>query len=170
MPVESLQKKKSRAKKVLRLLKRRYPDARCTLDFKTPHQLMVATILSAQCTDERVNMVTPALFKKYPSIQAFAKADRLELGKDIYSTGFHNNKAKAVIESARQIVEVHGGEVPQILADLVKLAGVGRKTASVMLGAGFGLAEGIAVDTHVGRISRLLGFTVEKIRSGSKKT
>ncbi len=152
----------SRAKKCIRLLKQHYPDARCSLHFKTVHQLMVATILSAQCTDERVNKVTPALFKKYPSVKAFANANLDELGKDIYSTGFHNNKAKAIKQSAQQLMEQYNGKIPRTLQELVKLPGVGRKTASCVLGAGYGLAEGIVVDTHVGRISRLLGFTKEK--------
>jgi len=123
---------------------------------------MVATILSAQCTDERVNKVTPALFKKYPSVKAFAASDLEELGRDIYSTGFHNNKAKAIKQSAQQLVERYNGKIPRTLEELTQLAGVGRKTASVILGTGFGIAEGIVVDTHVSRISCLLGFTKEK--------
>ncbi len=162
MPQETLEQKKKRAVKCIRLLKKQYPDARCTLDFKTVHQLMVATILSAQCTDERVNKVTPTLFKKYGSIRAFAEADLKELGQEIYSTGFHNNKAKAIKESSRQLLANHKGKIPRTLGELTQLNGVGRKTASVILGAGYGLAEGIVVDTHVGRISRLLGFTKEK--------
>ena len=150
---------KARVKKVIRLLKKHYPDAWCTLDFDNVHQLMVATILSAQCTDERVNQVTPSLFKKYKSISDFADADQADLSRDIYSTGFHNSKAKAIIMSARQILDRHGGEIPRRLDELVKLSGVGRKTGSVILGAGYGLAEGIVVDTHVARLSRLLGFT-----------
>jgi endonuclease-3 len=160
MPVESLADKKSRGRKVLKLLREHY--ARCSLDFKTTHQLMVATILSAQCTDERVNMVTPELFRKYPDVQSFAEADLGELEKDIYTTGFYSNKARAIKNSARQILDEHGGKIPQTLHELVKLSGVGRKTGSVILGAGFGLAEGIVVDTHVARISRLLNFSREK--------
>ncbi len=152
----------ARAKKIIKLLKKHYPNARCSLDFKTVHQLMVATILSAQCTDERVNRVTKSLFKKYRSIKDFAGADLAQLGKDIYSTGFHNNKAKAIKNSAQQMLENYHGEMPRRLGELVKLAGVGRKTGSVILGAGFGVAEGIVVDTHVVRISRLLGFTRQK--------
>lgn len=159
MPREALEKKKVRAVEIIARLKRKYPDARCSLDFKTPHQLMVATILSAQCTDERVNMVTPALFKKYRSVKAFAEADQKELEKEIYTTGFYSNKAKSIRGSARKLLDEYGGRIPRTLDELVKLPGVGRKTGSVILGVGFGLAEGIVVDTHVGRISRLLGLT-----------
>ena len=151
-----------RAAQVVKLLKKQYPNAKCSLNFRTVHQLMVATILSAQCTDERVNMVTADLFKKYRSLKDFAEADLAELGQDVYSTGFHNSKAKSIKESARQLLENHNGRMPKKLDDLVKLSGVGRKTGSVILGAGFDLAEGVVVDTHVGRISRLLGFTSEK--------
>jgi endonuclease-3 len=162
VPAESLAMKKARAVKVIRLLKKDYPDARCSLDFETVHQLMVATILSAQCTDERVNAVTPALFAKYRSVADFAAASEAALKKAVYSTGFHNNKARAIRQSARELLERHGGEVPGNLDDLVRLTGVGRKTASVILGAGFSRAEGVVVDTHVARISRKLGFTDEK--------
>ena len=156
---ESLTKKKNRARKILALLKDAYPNSRCSLDFKTVHQLMVATILSAQCTDERVNMVTTDLFKKYPTVKAFAEADLKDLEEAVHSTGFYANKAKSIKKSAQQLMEQYDGEIPRTISELVKLGGVGRKTASVILGAGFGMAEGIVVDTHVGRISRLLGFT-----------
>ncbi|MCP4684114.1 MAG: endonuclease III, partial [bacterium] len=162
MPVESLADKKKRARMVLTLLRKRYPEACCSLDFKTTHQLMVATILSAQCTDERVNLVTPELFRKYPDIESFAEADLNELEKDIYTTGFYSNKAKAIKNSARQLLDDFEGRIPRTLDQLVKLQGVGRKTGSVVLGVGFGLAEGVVVDTHVGRISRLLGFSRQK--------
>lgn len=162
MPRESLDNKKIRAKKIIKLLKKHYPDATCSLYFNTVHELMVATILSAQCTDERVNMTTPDLFKKYPSIEAFADADEKKLARDIFATGFHNAKARSIIKSANQLLDLYAGEIPRELDKLVKLAGVGRKTGSVILGAGFGLAEGIVVDTHVGRISRLLKFTNQK--------
>ena len=161
MARESLPARKARTRKIIRLLKRHYPDSKCSLDFKTTHQLMVATILSAQCTDERVNRVTPALFGKYRSVRSFARADLKELEKDVYSTGFYVNKAKAIRNSARDLVELYGGQVPRKLDELVRLPGVGRKTGSVILGAGFGIAEGIVVDTHVGRVSRLLGLTAE---------
>ncbi len=162
MPKESSEQKQRRARKIVALLKRHYPEAGCTLSYRTIHQLMVATILSAQCTDERVNLVTPALFKKYRSLKAFAESDLAELGRDIYSTGFHNAKAKSIRASALQLIDRHGGRIPRDLDSLVKLTGVGRKTASVILGAGYGLAEGIVVDTHVGRISRLLGLSSQK--------
>jgi len=159
---ESLDQKKARAKKIIRRLREHYPNSRCSLAFETPHQLMVATILSAQCTDERVNKVTPKLFAQYPSVDAFADADQTELEQAIYTTGFYVNKARAIKNSARELLERHGGEIPRTLDELVKLPGVGRKTASVILGAGFGLAEGVVVDTHVARISRLLGLTAGK--------
>jgi endonuclease III len=162
MPAESLEKKTSRAKKIITRLKKQYPGATTALQYDSPHQLLVATILSAQSTDERVNMVTPGLFKKYPSVQAFADARLPELEKDIYTTGFYRNKAKAIKKSAQEIVGNYGGKVPDNLDDLVKLTGVGRKTASVVLGAAFGLAEGIVVDTHVNRISQRLGLTKHK--------
>ncbi len=123
---------------------------------------MVATILSAQCTDERVNKTTPALFKKYQSIQAFADADIEDLERLIYATGFYKNKAKSIKKSAQQLIELYDGDMPKELSLLVKLAGVGRKTGSVVLGAGFGMAEGIVVDTHVGRINRHLKLTDQK--------
>jgi endonuclease-3 len=159
---ETHAERKARAGKIIRLLRKHYPDAKCSLDFETPHQLLVATILSAQCTDERVNQVTPALFKRYPSMQSFADADSKELERAIYTTGFYVNKARAIKKSARELVDRFGGDIPRTLDELVKLPGVGRKTASVVLGAGFGLAEGVVVDTHVARISRLLGLTAEK--------
>ena len=159
MPRESVADKKTRCAKIIRLLKKQYPDARCSLDFETIHQLMVATILSAQCTDERVNIVTKKLFKKYRTIEEYANADLDQLGRDIYGAGLHNNKANSIKRSAEQLLELHDGKIPRTLDELTKLAGVGRKTASVILGAGFGLAEGIVVDTHVGRISRLLKLT-----------
>lgn len=162
MPRESLKDKQERAEKIVARLRKRYPDARCSLDFGSVHELMVATILSAQCTDERVNMTTPALFKKYPSVKAFAEADLEELQEIIKSTGFFRSKAKSIKNSARALMEQHGGKVPKTLDELVKLPGVGRKTGSVILGAGYGLAEGIVVDTHVKRISNLLKLTNQK--------
>lgn len=140
-------------------LKELYPHGHCELNFKTVHQLMVATILSAQCTDERVNIVTKPLFKKYKSIKAFAQADLKELGQDIYSSGFYSAKAKSIKNSAIKLLENFGGKIPKTLEELTTLAGVGRKTGSVVLGVGFNIAEGIVVDTHVGRICRLLKLT-----------
>ena len=162
MPRESLKDKISRAKKIVKALKTAYPDAKCSLNFKNIHQLMVATILSAQCTDERVNIVTKDLFKKYRSIKEFAGVDIRELEKDIHSTGFYKNKAKSIRTSAQQLLEHYNGSIPRTLDELVTLAGVGRKTGSVVLGAGFGLTEGVVVDTHVIRISNLLKLTNHK--------
>ncbi len=159
---ESAEALKERAKKVVAILKKTYPEAACSLDFGTPHQLLVATILSAQCTDERVNAVTPGLFKKYQSPGDFAKVDITELEEDIRSTGFFHNKAKAIKESSRILVEKYHGKMPQTLDEMTQLPGVGRKTASVVLGTAFGKAEGIVVDTHVSRLSQRLGFTRAK--------
>ena len=153
---------KQRASKIVKLLKKNYPDATCTLNFKTTHQLMVATILSAQCTDERVNIVTKELFKKYKKPIDFANAPIEQLEEDVRSTGFFRNKAKSIKNSAMVLVEKYKGKVPDSMQELVKLAGVGRKTATVILGTGFGKAEGITVDTHVNRISGRLGLTSEK--------
>lgn len=159
MPRESAEEVRARVRRIITFLKKQYPNARCSLNFQNPHQLMVATILSAQCTDERVNLVTPALFARYPTVQAFADAELADVEQLIYTTGFFRAKARSIVRSAQELLERHNGEMPRQLADLVRLPGVGRKTASVILGAGFGLAEGIVVDTHVGRISRRLGLT-----------
>jgi len=162
MPRESLQDKQERTKKIVRILKKTYPDSKCSLNFDSVHQLMVATILSAQCTDERVNKTTPALFERFGSVQAFADAELSEIEEYIKSTGFFRNKAKAIKNSAIALLEQHGGKIPKDLDTLVQLPGVGRKTGSVILGAGFGLAEGIVVDTHVTRIANLLKLTTHK--------
>ncbi len=162
MPRESIERKILRAKKIINLLCQRYPDAKCALNFENVHQLMVATILSAQCTDARVNIVTKDLFAKYRSVKNFADANISELENDVRSTGFFRNKAKSIQRSAQQLLLEYGGVIPQSLDQLTKLAGVGRKTASVILGAGYGIAEGIVVDTHVTRLSRLLGLTNKK--------
>jgi endonuclease-3 len=150
---------RKRAAKIVALLKKEYPESGCSLGFKTAHQLMVATILSAQTTDEAVNKVTPGLFKKYKSIEAFAAADMAELEKDIASLGLFRNKAKSIKGSAVEILHRFGGRIPDSLDELVTLPGIGRKSGSVVLGTWFGKAEGIVVDTHVTRLSRLLGFT-----------
>jgi endonuclease-3 len=149
---------RGRARKIARILARIYPDARCALDHANPLQLLVATILSAQCTDARVNLVTPSLFAHYPDAQAFAGAEQRELETAIQSTGFFRNKARNLIACCRAIVEEHGGDVPGTMEDLVRLPGVGRKTANVILGNAFDV-PGITVDTHVGRVSRRLGLT-----------
>ena len=144
---------------LLEILHRTYPDAECALDHRNPLQLLVATILSAQCTDERVNLVTPALFRKYRSAAAYAAAPPGELETLIRSTGFFRNKARAIRACCGAIAERHGGKVPDSMATLVALDGIGRKTASVVLGVAYGRAEGIVVDTHVARLSRRLGLT-----------
>jgi endonuclease-3 len=147
-----------RAGRVRRGLAGLYPDAHCALHHDGPLQLLVATILSAQCTDARVNLVTPALFARYPDAHAFATADPRELEKLIQSTGFFRNKARNIIQCCRQLVDQHGGAVPATMEELVPLPGVGRKTANVILGTAFD-TPGITVDTHVGRLSRRLGLT-----------
>lgn len=151
----------SRGKAILSRLKKEFPQPKTALHHENPFQLLIATILSAQCTDERVNMVTPGLFKKYPSPKHFAKADQAELEQEIRSTGFYRMKAKNVIACSKALVDKHGGEVPDKIDDLVQLPGVGRKTANVVLGQAFGISSGVVVDTHVHRLSQRLGFTKE---------
>ena len=138
-----------------------YPDAHCELDFETPFQLLVATILSAQCTDKRVNMVTPVLFSRYPTAESLARAKQEDVEEIIKSTGFFRNKAKNIIAMAGAVADLHGGTVPSTLEALVKLPGVGRKTGNVVLGNAFDINEGVVVDTHVGRVSARLGLTSE---------
>lgn len=145
----------------LERLSREYPDAHCELDFRNPFELTVATILSAQCTDVRVNMVTPVLFKKYPNAAKLAKADAADVEEIIKSTGFFRAKAKSLLSMATTLTEKFRGEVPQTLPELIQLGGVGRKTANVVLGNAFNINEGIVVDTHVQRLSRRLGLTRE---------
>ncbi|WP_342303722.1 endonuclease III [Methanolobus sp. ZRKC5] len=144
---------------IFKLLQNEYPNAEPMLHFKNPLELMVATILSAQCTDKQVNKVTQVLFKKYLKVEDFANASLDELGKDIYTTGFYHQKAKHIIGSAQIIITEFDGKVPDTMEDLLKLPGVGRKTANIVLARGFGIIEGIAVDTHVTRLSQKLGFT-----------
>lgn len=151
--------REERIGEILRRLDRMYPAAKCSLDFETPFQLLIATILSAQSTDARVNLVTPALFRKYPTVETLAHADPPELEQDIRTTGFFRSKTRSVMGSANAILVEHGGEVPANMEALVRLPGVGRKTANVVLGNAFGRAEGIVVDTHVARVSRRLGLT-----------
>lgn len=157
------QQKRTRLPKVdvsaqIRILKRLYPGARCTLDYRSPFELLVATILSAQCTDERVNKVTPSLFARYPDPRSFAEVELPELEEAIRSTGFFRAKSKALKACARDLVEKHGSQVPADLESLVALRGVGRKTANVVLGNAFGV-PGVVVDTHVTRVARRLGLT-----------
>ena len=154
--------RKRRAQGILRGLHKLYPDAHCELDFKGPLQLLVATILSAQCTDKRVNMVAPALFKKYPTAQALAAADLTALEGEIRSTGFFRSKAMSIREAAKTLAERFGGQVPKTMDELLELRGVARKTANVVLGTAYGIASGIVVDTHVIRLSYRLGLTDEK--------
>jgi len=151
--------RRERVKKILPVLKKLYPNAKCSLDFGTPLQLLVATMLSAQCTDDRVNKVTPGLFKKYKNAKEFAAVPQEELEKDIQSTGFFRNKAKSIRAMAASLLEQHRGEVPKTMEELHALAGVGRKTANVVLGNAFGLNVGVTVDTHVTRLSNRLGLT-----------
>ena len=150
------------ATEVISRLKRAHPDAHCELDYETPLQLLVATILSAQCTDKRVNMVTPLLFRTFPTAASIADAPMEQLQDLIRSTGFFRNKAKSLIGLGKALVERHRGEVPGTMDELVKLPGVGRKTANVVLGNAFGRNEGVVVDTHVGRLAVRLGLTKEK--------
>jgi len=147
---------------LMELLKKQYPDATCSLDFTTPFELVVAVMLSAQCTDERVNKTTPELFKRCKTIQDFANIDINELEKIIHPCGFYKNKAKNIKLCAKQVLENFGGEVPHIMEELTSLAGVGRKSANVILLEVFGIVEGIAVDTHAKRISKLIGLSKEK--------
>ncbi|GMW00283.1 MAG: endonuclease III [Candidatus Hydrogenedentota bacterium] len=157
---ESLEKRKARAAAIHDRLAAAYPDATCSLDFQNPLQLMISTILAAQCTDERVNKVTPALFKRFKTAEEFAEADQTEVETYVQSCGFYRNKAKNIIAACRKIVERHGGQVPGTLESLTQLDGVGRKTANVILGECFN-TRGVVVDTHCGRLSRRLGFTRE---------
>ncbi len=150
------------AAKILEILRKTYPDAHCELDHDGPFQLLVATILSAQCTDVRVNMVTPALFKKYPNAKTLAAAKQEDVEHLIRSTGFFRNKAKNLIAAAKAIAQRHSGEVPKDLETLTNLPGVGRKTANVVLGNAYGIEAGIVVDTHVARLSQRLGLTKQK--------
>ena len=150
-----------RAAEIYRRLAEHYPNAHCALDFNTPFQLLVATILSAQCTDKRVNMVTPALFKRYRTPAAMAEARPEELEEMIKSTGFFRNKTKSLLAMSRAVAEEHSGRVPDSIEALVKLPGVGRKTANVVLGNAYDKNEGVVVDTHVGRVSARLGLTKE---------
>ena len=154
--------KKTDTIKIVEILKQTYPDATCSLDFKTPFQAVVAVILSAQCTDERVNKTTPALFERCQTVEDFADIDTQELENLIHPCGFFKNKAKNIKLCAKQVLENFNGQVPNNMQDLMNLAGVGRKTANVVLLEVFGIAEGIAVDTHAKRISNLVGLSNEK--------
>jgi len=152
---------RSRLPEIIKLLRKAYPRSRTALYYETPLQILVATILSAQCTDERVNKITPALFRKYPTAEAFAAADPKALQSEVRSTGFFRNKTKNIIGAAKTIVRDFQGEVPSTMEELITLPGVARKTANIVLSSGFGKAEGIAVDTHVKRLSGRLGLSRE---------
>jgi endonuclease-3 len=160
-PRETLEEKKRRTRKILRRLAKAYPDAHTALDFSSPLELLVSTILSAQCTDVRVNQVTPALFRKYRTAADYARSKPGELERDIRTTGFFNSKAKSLRGAGAAIAAEHGGRVPDTMEALLELPGVGRKTANVVLGNAFGKDEGFVVDTHVGRLARRMGLTRE---------
>jgi endonuclease-3 len=153
---------RARTRAIIRKLKRRFPEAKCSLNHRSPLQLLVATILSAQCTDARVNIVTKDLFKKYKTAKDFAEADPDKLAEMIKSTGFFRNKTKSILGMAQALVADHGGKVPHTMEELVRLPGVGRKTANVVLGNAFGIDEGVVVDTHVTRIANRLRLTRHK--------
>jgi len=159
MPREAKEAKAARVRQIIAGLRKAYPEAHCELNHSNPLQLLIATILSAQCTDKRVNSVTPGLFVKYPTAQAFAAAPSTDLEQEIKSTGFFRNKAKSIKACCQALVEQHAGEVPQTMEELTDLGGVGRKTANVVLGNAFNLNVGIVVDTHLGRLSHRLGLT-----------
>lgn len=152
----------SQAAEIIKRLKKQYPDAHCTLNHTSPFELLIATILSAQCTDERVNIVTANLFRKYRGPLDLINVRQEELEKDIHSTGFFRNKAKNIQAACQRIIDEFGGEIPQTMDELLTLGGVARKTANVVLGNAFGIASGVVVDTHVGRLSQRLGLTDEK--------
>ncbi|MGH7214756.1 MAG: endonuclease III [Tepidisphaeraceae bacterium] len=158
-PSKKIVDRRHRVARVLPVLKKTYPDAKCSLDHRTPLELLVATILSAQCTDDRVNIVTKDLFKKYRSASDYSRVSQEALEKDIQSTGFYRNKAKSIRAMAQALVGTHAGEVPKTMDELTALAGVGRKTANVVLGNAFGQNVGVVVDTHVTRVANRLGLT-----------
>lgn len=159
---ESMEELKLRTREVIRRLKRAYPDAKCSLNYSNPFELLVATILSAQCTDERVNMVTADLFRKYRKPEDYLKVSPRELEKDIQSTGFFRNKTKSIQGTSKMLMEEYGGVVPHTMDELLELPGVARKTANVVLGNAFDIKAGVVVDTHVSRLSHRLNFTQQK--------
>ncbi|MBE0544444.1 MAG: endonuclease III [Verrucomicrobia bacterium] len=162
MPRETAEAKAARTRKILAGLQKTYPDAHCELNFSNPLELLIATILSAQCTDKRVNLVTADLFKKYRSAADFANADLAGLEQEIKTTGFFRNKAKNIKACCAALVDRHGGEVPRTMEELTRLGGVGRKTANVVLGNAFGINVGVVVDTHVTRLANRLGLTKQQ--------
>lgn len=154
--------KKKRTTEIINRLKKAYPDAHCALNHTNAFELLIATILSAQCTDVRVNIVTATLFRKYHGPEDFIKVPQSELEKDIHSTGFFRNKAKNIKAASKRLIEVYGGEIPRTMEEILTLGGVARKTANVVLGNAFGIASGVVVDTHVSRLSQRLGLTENK--------
>jgi endonuclease III len=162
MPRESAEAKSLRARQIIAGLQKAYPKAHCELNYSNPLELLIATILSAQCTDKRVNLVTAGLFKKYRSASDYAKANPAELEQEIKTAGFYRNKAKNIQACCRKLVELHRGKVPQTMEELVHLDGVGRKTANVVLGNAFNINVGVVVDTHVARLSQRLGLTNQR--------
>ena len=162
MPRESLQSLKVRTGKIIAGLKQTYPEAHCELNYSNPLELLIATILSAQCNDKQVNIVTEALFKKYRTAADYARAEPAAFQSEIKRIGLYRNKAKSIQAACRALVERHGGKVPDSMVELIELAGVGRKTANVVLGNAFNINDGIVVDTHVVRLSFRLGLTREK--------
>ena len=159
---ESKEQTRMRARKIVSRLKKKYPQPKTALEFVNPLQLLIATILSAQCTDDQVNKVTPELFRKYPSVKEFADASSKDLQREVYSTGFYKNKTKNIIACCQALLEKHRGEVPSSMEQLVALPGVGRKTANCVLGGAFGIQSGIVVDTHVMRLAARMGLTKEE--------
>src|SRR6478672_12207380 len=158
---ENKTQRKARTEQIIKLLKRAHPDAHCALNHSNAFELLVATILSAQCTDERVNIVTADLFRKYRGPSDYLKVEQTELEKDIHSTGFFRNKAKSIQGACRLLIDNFGGKIPQSMEEILTLPGVARKTANVVLGNAFGIASGVVVDTHVARLSQRLGLTKE---------
>src|SRR5262245_21814812 len=167
---ETKENLRARVGQIIRALKKSYPQATCALNHANPFELLIATILSAQCTDDRVNIVTAKLFRKYRGPEDYGAVLREELERDIISVTFFRNKAKSIQEASRLLVEKHSGQIPQTLEDLVELPGVGRKTANVVLGTAFGIPTGVVVDTHVSRLSQRLGLTENKQPEDRKST
>jgi endonuclease-3 len=153
---------KNRTAQIIKRLKKAYPDAHCALNHTSPFELLIATILSAQCTDERVNIVTADLFRKYRGPEDFVQVSQEELERDIHSTGFFRNKARNIKAASQRLIDVYGGKIPQKMDEILTLGGVARKTGNVVLGNAFGIASGVVVDTHVSRLSQRLGLTQEK--------
>ncbi len=168
MPRESKKRKSQRAVEINDRLAKEYPQATCSLEHRDPFELLVSTILAAQCTDQRVNMVTPDLFNQYPTPADFARAEQADVEQRVRSCGFYRNKAKNIIAASRKIAEDHGGEVPRNMDDLLALPGVARKTANVVLGTAYGINAGVVVDTHVTRLTNRLKLTAHKTNQGDR--